>query len=298
MNYCEFTCVPGCRHEALRSSRFIHECIQMPFTLAHPAAVLPLRHWCPRPLSFPALVAGSLSPDAGYCLGHSDLDVFSHSFAGSVVFCLPVGVLLLAVFHVFRSYAVRDLPARAKENVRDLSMFAPTVAFSPVIVRPRWKLLSGAASAAVVVLSILVGAWTHIMWDSFTNNEGWVGARVPALQTPLLLLAGHQVRICHLLWYACSFAGVAWLWLAYANRNQSEASVRRIGLNGANFWKAALWGALVLPIGAAHHLVHGLAGFLLVAGLSALFIFIVILNTPQISSLESPSVDSSAPIKG
>ena len=36
----------------------------MPFTLAHPAAVLPLRRW----LWFPGLVAGAVAPDVGYYL--------------------------------------------------------------------------------------------------------------------------------------------------------------------------------------------------------------------------------------
>jgi hypothetical protein len=41
----------------------------MPFPLAHPAAVLPLRRYCPKYLSFPVLIVGSLVPDVGYCLG-------------------------------------------------------------------------------------------------------------------------------------------------------------------------------------------------------------------------------------
>jgi len=59
----------------------------MPFPVAHPAAVLPLRRYCPRYLSFPALVVGSLSPDLGYLFGHLHADWFSHRFwAGSFGF--------------------------------------------------------------------------------------------------------------------------------------------------------------------------------------------------------------------
>jgi hypothetical protein len=54
----------------------------MPFTLAHAAAVLPFRPYCPRVLSFPALVVGSVAPDAGYWSGPLDLKRISHSFAG------------------------------------------------------------------------------------------------------------------------------------------------------------------------------------------------------------------------
>jgi hypothetical protein len=55
----------------------------MPYPLAHPAAVLPLRRLCPRRLSFPALVVGSLCPDVGYPLGVSR---FSHSFSQELLF--------------------------------------------------------------------------------------------------------------------------------------------------------------------------------------------------------------------
>ena len=66
----------------------------MPFPLAHPAAVLPLRRFCPGRLSFLALVIGSVVPDVAYCFGPLDVDVFAHTLPGSLVFCLPMGWLL------------------------------------------------------------------------------------------------------------------------------------------------------------------------------------------------------------
>jgi hypothetical protein len=38
----------------------------MPFTFAHPAAVLPLRRFCPDRLVWSALVIGTVSPDLEY----------------------------------------------------------------------------------------------------------------------------------------------------------------------------------------------------------------------------------------
>src|SRR5437762_2617545 len=55
----------------------------MPFPLAHPAAVLPLRRYCPRFLSFPALVIGSIAPDFGYCFGDLNVEDLSHRSPGS-----------------------------------------------------------------------------------------------------------------------------------------------------------------------------------------------------------------------
>jgi hypothetical protein len=61
----------------------------MPWTLSHPAAVLPLRRLTPQPLDFPALVIGSMTPDIGYYINRFDLANFAHTLPGSVFACLP-----------------------------------------------------------------------------------------------------------------------------------------------------------------------------------------------------------------
>jgi hypothetical protein len=82
----------------------------MPFPLAHPAAVLPLKRYCSRWLNFPALVIGSLVPDAAYLSRSDDISSLSHQLFGSLVFGLPVGFLMLAVLYALRLPAVDMLP--------------------------------------------------------------------------------------------------------------------------------------------------------------------------------------------
>jgi len=65
----------------------------MPWTFAHPAAVLPLRPL--RRLSFGALVVGSISPDIGYYVGHFDLAGAAHTLSGLVTLSLPTGLVLM-----------------------------------------------------------------------------------------------------------------------------------------------------------------------------------------------------------
>ncbi len=222
----------------------------MPFPLAHPAAVLPLRRFCPRFLSFPALVVGSICPDAGYAFGPLGADELAHGFLGSFVFCLPVGLLVVGLFVRWRAWFVRLVPGPWQ-----------------AVFRPLCLLRLG--SPGVVVFSLLVGAWTHQVLDSFTNQRGEAAVFFESLQVVVGSMAGHQVRVCHLLWYAFSFAGVAWLLLAY------ERWLVRVS-TGAFSWRpsrgnmaeALLLAGLVLPIGAVHHLARGWSGCLLVAGLS------------------------------
>lgn len=83
----------------------------MPFPIAHPAAVMPLRRYCPRWLSLPALIIGSVSPDAGYLFGEKGAGGFSHGFLGSFGFCLPAGLLMVALFYSLRAPLAGILPA-------------------------------------------------------------------------------------------------------------------------------------------------------------------------------------------
>ena len=63
----------------------------MPWTLSHPAIVLPLRRFSPQPLDFAALVIGSMTPDIGYYIDRFDLSAFAHTLPGSFLACLPPG---------------------------------------------------------------------------------------------------------------------------------------------------------------------------------------------------------------
>src|SRR5437868_2239063 len=141
----------------------------MPFTLAHPAAVLPLRRFCPRVLNFPALLVGSVVPDIGYWSGPLELGEFSHSATGSFALDLPAGVVMLAAIYLLRSPVRPRLPAQYR------------VFLDPVWDRPRGTFLA-------ILISLFIGIWTHLLWDSFTHNHGWLVERVSALQTPLFHL--------------------------------------------------------------------------------------------------------------
>lgn len=227
----------------------------MPFPLAHPAAVLPLRRYCPRWLSFPALVIGSLTPDAGYCLGElggRDWGVFTHGVLGSVVFCLPLGMVLLALFYALRSPVVRMLPTPYQQALL-----------------PLCRRSSG--SSWVVVLSLLIGTWTHLLWDSFTHNDGWFVQHLPVLQSVAFSAGGHRARMCHLLWYGCSFAGVIFLFLAFDKWKRACITGGAGASDKGRLRYAVLAAVLVLPMELVHHLAGSdRPGLYLIAALCAL----------------------------
>jgi len=163
----------------------------MPFTFAHPAAILPLRRF--RFLQTVPLIIGSLVPDVPYFfparIGWRFPD--THTLSGSFGICVPLGMALLVLTVLLRAPLTVLLPARVRWIcLRSIERFTA---------RPlHWPL---------ALLSILIGAWRHIAWDSITHQTGWTAARVAALSAPVSLF-GWDTATAHLLQYLSSVFGL------------------------------------------------------------------------------------------
>jgi hypothetical protein len=177
----------------------------MPFTLAHAVVCIPLAR---TGLVVSALVVGSLSPDFAYFFPVRRLGLFSHSFSGIFLFCLPMGLIALWIFHRFLKLPILTLlPANHRKRLTPL---ADEFGFRP------WR------HFGVLVVSLAVGALTHVVWDSFTHSKGWVVAnlawlKMPLVDTPLgamtiyiaLKHASTLVGIILLGWWYCRWLGSA-----------------------------------------------------------------------------------------
>ena len=167
----------------------------MPFTLAHPAAVVPIWRALKHRVSLSALLAGSVAPDFRHFPQLPSFGIPSHSIPGMFTFCLPLGLLFYVSFHgIFKRPLIALLPDGWASRVETLEAS-----------HRRWP----RASVATVVLSLLAGTATHLIWDSFTHKEP-VADHIPVLHH---LLFGAPVYA--LLQYACSVLGMgllAW-WL-------------------------------------------------------------------------------------
>jgi hypothetical protein len=228
----------------------------MPFPLAHPAAVLPLRRYSRTWLNFPALVVGSLVPDAAYIF--PNLGVYSHQVVGSVVFGLPVGGLILAAFYLFRGPVVSRMPAPLKRS------------FLPLCKRPVGPIW-------IAALSLLIGISTHYLWDSFTHKDGWIAEQIPFLSMPIAQFDGRTARVCNLLWYASSIVGVGWLFLTFEKW-------KRNGESGTTMVVDAVFLAiLVVPISLVHHLIRSPLG-LVATGVLCIFLAMLFLVRMSVSA--------------
>jgi hypothetical protein len=177
---------------------------KMPFTPAHPAAVVPLFKVLRERGSPTALVIGSMAPDLAYFLPVSVARGQSHSPWGVVWFCIPVCALAYVCFHVFLAPLVHGLVPR------DVGAHFPE-SWS------RGKLPND--SPAIVLSSFLLGVFTHLAWDSFTHKHGLVVASVPALSVRLFRWQGYTFSAYKFLQHGSTLVGMAllawwgWRWL-------------------------------------------------------------------------------------
>ena len=172
----------------------------MPFTLAHPAAILPFRRWCRIPGALSALVIGSMSPDFVYFLALDIDSDFSHSLEGLFLFCLPASFVVFALFHlVFKRPLTALLPARMRgalqlpENVDKGGPFR---------------------QGALLLAYIFLGACTHVVWDDFTHADGFAVRSLPLLRTVVDMGGGWTLPGYRVLQYGSSVLGLLFLWRA------------------------------------------------------------------------------------
>lgn len=147
----------------------------MPFTLSHPAAVLPLLR---RPFVPAALVAGAMAPDLPYFVkvpvtAQSWYEpfvnaTFSHSPKGMVLVGIPSVLLLVLLFQLVRRPLADLMPFRVSPAHRDGG-----------------ERRGRAGLAFWFLVSALIGLATHVVWDSITHDGSLLGVELSFLRADL-----------------------------------------------------------------------------------------------------------------
>lgn len=148
----------------------------MPFTLSHPAALAVLPRALRDRLPLAALAIGTMSPDFEYLFRLRPLSVWSHTGPGLVFFCLPAGLLAWIAWERIARGPTREMLALRTD--RHPHPFA-------------WK------TVLLAALGILIGAVTHILWDSFTH-----AGRLGAILFPQLEREAWKVGTYSLRWFS------------------------------------------------------------------------------------------------
>jgi len=132
----------------------------MPFTFSHPAIVLPATLLPKRTYSLTGLIIGSITPDFEYFIRMKDFARYSHTWSGIFWFDLPLGIILAFIYHqIVRDSLLANLPTSIQIRLSQYSKFNWLKYF-----KRNWML---------VIISLIMGSFSHLFWDSFTHSNGY-----------------------------------------------------------------------------------------------------------------------------
>jgi hypothetical protein len=167
----------------------------------------------------PAMVVGCLSPDFEYFLRLAPQGDFGHTWLGVLAADLPLSLLVL---WLYQSYFKTGLYAVAP----GLFPFREEERKARPVAHGLWQW-------AIVVVSILLGAATHLAWDSFTHKHSWPYDHIAFLRMHVPV-AFWRADVCNVLQAFSSVAGVAVLFVLWARwvgaeRRPGVPAVTRLG---------------------------------------------------------------------
>ena len=165
----------------------------MPFTLAHPALVLPVLR--SRHVSATGLIIGSMTPDVEYFLTMSDQCNNSHTLMSVFNSYLPLTLILSLIFHVFIRRSLMDnLPAFFQQRYGGIRSFH----FLNYL-RRHWFVFLYSAAAGIAL---------HFGWDSMTHGTGVFAYFIP-FYSHRFLIWGNDYSMMIVLQYASTLLGMS-----------------------------------------------------------------------------------------
>jgi hypothetical protein len=168
----------------------------MPFTLSHVLAVYPFKKLTPKYFSASGLIVGSMAPDFEFFIRVTLYGIWGHTFWGIFLFNLPISIALCLLFHqVIKRPLILHLPG-------------PLYARFYKHLEVNW-LVFFRENVVKVVLSILLGIFTHFLWDNFTHEPNYVSPFYIDCLLEDIFLFGNNIPLYDTLWLTSSFAGLA-----------------------------------------------------------------------------------------
>jgi len=198
----------------------------MPFTPSHAAILLPIKWIKKIPVSWTALVIGSMIPDGEYFFWLKSGSFYSHTLTGMFWFDLPLTIIMAFIWHSYlRNSIVEKLPV-----LKDKFKIYTDFNFNLYL---RQNFL-------IFIYSALVGILSHLLWDSFCHGNGYMVQRIPALliQTKIF---GFKLRWCYVVWYISSLIGLIIVINESITFNRSWKEMIRLIPVKYIFWVNVFW---------------------------------------------------------
>ena len=230
----------------------------MAFTVAHMAAALPFYRSQKR-LNFEALLIGTILPDLPYLL-NNDRAVWqlSHQWLGLLTYCLPWGLFAFVLWHwLFKAAAIALIqPWHTVQRV-------PSDYLNQGKVNPQFyfRFRQSGYFWLTVVLGLMLGASTHLLWDGITHPDGFIAQKVNGLQYPLDIVVLGVMPVARLLQYVSSMFGLVLLAL-FAWRRLKASICKASSSHAPHAVFTKLQSLLIVTLVGGCSLLYGLyAGF-------------------------------------
>jgi hypothetical protein len=183
----------------------------VPFTLSHAAAALPFRR---AGLVPSALLIGTFAPDLEYFIRLQSGGGWGHTLGGVFGLDLPLGLATLWLFHrLVKIPLVYLLPEGVRARL--------TRQLIPFRFWPPLRFLH-------VIVSMLIGIATHLLWDGFTHRHSWIVQHVSWLHRGFLISRFGWWDVCSILQFVSSIAGLLvlaiWCWRWY-RRSEPDSCI-------------------------------------------------------------------------
>jgi len=189
----------------------------MPFTFSHPALILPLAYLSKRWFSLTGLIIGSMIPDFEYFIRMRMSSQYSHTISGVFWFDLPLVILVAFIFHnIIRNSLYSNLPRFLQERLITFIDFNWNSYF-----KQNW---------IVVIISALIGIFSHLLWDSFTHETGYFVEKFTSLNNNIILLSS-PVPVFRILQHVSTLTGGIILFFVIINITKGNKEPRKINIS-------------------------------------------------------------------
>lgn len=184
----------------------------MPFTLAHPSAVVFIKN---RYLNLFGLILGSMAPDFIYFLLFNPSSNLGHTFIGFIILNLPICFLLnYLIFKFVKDAFIINLPTFISKYYIYLLNYTNDI--------------KSFKEAIVFTYSCIIGMLTHAIWDTCTHKTGYFVIHINFLRNKIDIL-GLQIPIFKIIQHGSTVIGFLILILyLYSIRKLSNKNLNKI----------------------------------------------------------------------
>ena len=189
----------------------------MPFTLSHPAIILPFlksKKW-----SATALIVGAMSPAFEYFFRMRMQREISHSLLGIFTIDFPLGFIVMFTFHqIIKKPLLENAPVFLQKRLRELKESNWVDYFKNNVV--------------TVLLSFFIGTVSHIFWDSMTHWDGFMVQSFSFFNVELFSLPFYKIAQ-----HISSIIGLIWI-VFYSSKLPKENAV--VNPINRNYWTVSI----------------------------------------------------------